>query len=269
MENDTIENNLEHENHFHKRLEDLSNTYGDIQERADSTLISNDEGIIELMPTLHEAVGNHSEDGIAIFVGSGGIESILPELDINTSVMLDINKSALELSKLISQCIVEGSSPEEVLRRIQSDEMITTHKILADIIESWGDKEAVGKFIAKEKVQYGNYHWTNSERFGLAQKALKEKPIIRIAADITNADFAQNFTAICEENGKEIVFANLTNVHAWLDKNKRDFLTRLPVADNASLIHSSFAGAKVGDWPKVRTAKTKEEYTEFALSDET
>lgn len=238
----------------------LSGRFGEIERRVDGTLISNDEGFAELIPSLQKTFERKPRKGVGLFVGSGGVPSLLPELPINIPLVVDKNKAVLELSELLSGLIVEEASPEAVLSKIRSAEIREKYPIINDIVSEFGNLDLIDGFLKKEGRQYGQFHWTNPQRFLAAQAALKERPLVHIAADITSPDFATALTEVSRKNGQPITFANFTNLHSWLKPRSMSFLKGFPIETDAPVAFASHKDLLVGDWPKAKIVGSVEKY---------
>lgn len=246
----------------------LSEKFGPIKRRIDGTLISNDEDFAELIPSLRKKFKSKERSGIGFFIGSGGALSLLPELPINIPLVVDSNKAVLELSELLSRLIAEEESPKAVLTKIKSIEIRGRYSIINDIMSKYGNLDRIDGFLKKEGRQYGVYHWTDPQRFFIAQTALRERPLVHVAADITNSEFATAFAEISRKSGQLITFANLTNIHSWLKPQNMGFLRNFLIATDAPIVFASDKGLLLGDWPKARIAESLEQYIQESNSEE-
>lgn len=243
-----------------KELIPLSEKFGDIKRSVDSALIPNDQGYEELIPELQTTFKQRERNGIGFFVGAGGVASLLPELPIDIPLVVDRNKAVLELAALLNTLIATENSPEAVLAKIKSPEIRERYPIIRDIISTFGDLDCIDVFLQSEAKQYGQFHWTNPQRFPVVQNALRERPPLYIAADISNPDFSATLKDISSRQGQSITFANFTNVHLWLRPTKMDFLREYPIKTDTPIVFSSHKDVAPGGWPKVRMASTVDEY---------
>lgn len=248
-------------------LSALTERFGQIERRVDGTLISNDEGFTEVILSIQKAFEGKGRRGIGFFVGSGGAPSLLPELPINIPLIVDKNKAVLELSSLLSKLISEEESPEAVLAKIRSSEIREQYPIVNDIISEFGDLDLVDAFIKKEGRQYGQFHWTNPQRFSATQAALRERSLVHVAVDITSPDFAAAITEISRKSGQSITFGNLTNVHSWLKPRSMNFLQGFPFESSAPVVFASHRDLLVGDWPKAKVVGSVEQYIQESDSE--
>lgn len=244
---------------LHGDLKDLSGKYGKIERSVEGTLISNDEGYKDIVPELRERMANQ-HGGIGIFIGSGGLLSLLPDLPIDIALLLDKNPAVLEINEVIATLIEGSASPDEVLQRLASPDFRAQNQVLKDIDEFYGKIDIATAFIRKEAREYGEYHWSNPTRFMQVKEALRRKPVAYVATDITSRDFGTALSTIAQHYGERIPFANFTNVHSWIKPTGMDFIRSWPFQTEATVLYSSHRGARAGDWPKMYLAKSSEEY---------
>ena len=245
-------------------LESLSNRFGSTERNVEGTLISNDEGFKEIIPGIKETIGD-KEGGVGLFIGSGGAISLLPDLPIDISLIVDKNPAVLELNQLIASLIQEEESPESVIDKLRNPE---TAQILEDINQVPGNLDLMMAYITHgEPNQFGEYHWTNPNRFNQVKKALREKPMIFVVADVTDDGFAEGLTATLTRYQEYIRFANFTNVHSWIRDRPMDFIRKWPLDTNATIVYSSNEGGLVGDSPKVRMTHSLEDYIQITSSE--
>lgn len=237
----------------------LSGKYGKTERRVDGTLISNDEGYQAIMPALHDHLAT-KQSGIGIFIGSGGLFSLLPELLTDVNLVLDKNRAVLELNELIAKLIKESSSPNEVLQKLGAAYLRNRSPVLKNLDKTYDEIDVTAGFLKHESLQYGKYHWTHPSRFKLVQEFLRKKPIVNIAVDITNQDLGTAFNSIAQHYDLKIPFANFTNVHAWIRPIPMDFIKHWPFEPDAAILYSSHKDGLVGDWPKMYLVKSPEEY---------
>lgn len=240
-------------------LKSLSGKYGKIERRANGTMISNDEGYRSVIPGLKEHLAN-KQGGIGIFVGSGGLLSLLPDLPIDAALVLDMNPAVLELNEVVAKLVEGSASPDEVFQRLTDPDFRKQSQILRDIDEIYGDIDMTTGFLNKESREYGEYHWTHPSRFNQVKEALNRKPVVYVATNITDENFGSVLSKVAQQYGKEIPFANFTNVHAWIKPTTMDFIRNWPFEPDAAILYSSHKDGLVGDWPKMYLAKSPDEY---------
>lgn len=237
----------------------LSGKYGKTERRVDGTLISNDEGYQVIMPRVYEHLAT-KRSGIGVFIGSGGLLSLHPDLPTDVNLVLDKNRAVLELNELIASLIKESSSPNEVLQKLGTSDLRNRNPVLKDLDKTYGEIDLTAGFLKHESRQYGKYHWTHPSRFKLVQESLRKKPIVSIAADITNRNLGTALSSVAQHYDLKIPFANFTNVHAWIRPMPMDFIRNWPFEPDAAILYSSHKDGLVGDWPKMYLAKSPEEY---------
>jgi hypothetical protein len=240
-------------------LKELSGKYGKIERRVNGTLISNDEGYSIIMSKLREQLTTKKE-GIGMVIGSGGLASLLPELPVDTVLMLDMNPAVLELNKVIFELIKSSESPDEVFRKLTDPAFRSRTQILKDIDSIYEDIDITTAYIRQESIQYGDQHWSNLSRFNLVKEALLKKPVVFIAADIANLEFGKALGVVSKKYNEKVSFVNFTNVHTWIKPTTMDFINEWPIEPDAAILYSSHKNALVGDWPKMYLAKNPREY---------
>jgi hypothetical protein len=240
-------------------LKSLSGKYGKSERRVDGTLISNDEGYVNIFPNLQEHLAE-TTGGIGIFVGSGGLLSLIPDTPINVAVVVDKNPAVFELTQVIAELIMESNTPGDVLQKLRDPNLNQKYPILREVDDSDGALDLIGKFIKKESREYGNFHWTHPERFNHVKDALRKKPVVYVAADITEEGFGTDLSETARAYGESITFANFTNVHSYIKPATMDFLNNWPFNNSAGIIYSSHKDTLVGDLPKMHLAKSLGEY---------
>jgi hypothetical protein len=249
-------------------LQKLSGKFGPIERRLDGTLISNDEGYQNIASRLNEQL-RPKKGGIGIFIGSGGLFSMLPDLPITTALVIDKNVAALEVKKIETDAIIESDSPEKALQRLIGSESRKQHIIFSEVDKLFEGVDLTTGFIKKEAQQYGEYHWSHSSRFNQVKDALREKTIIPIVANITNPHFGTSLNEIADRYNEKIIFSNFTNVHTWIKYIPMDFIRKWPFASDAAILYASHKDTLWGDWPKMHLAKTYEDYIAQSTADTT
>lgn len=247
-------------------LRAMSEKYGRIERKANGTLISNDEGYRVVIPKLKEHLAN-KRGGIGVVIGSGGFLSLLPELPVDTVLMLDVNPAVLEFNEVVARLVESSASPDEVFQRLANPDFRVQNQILKDIDEIYRYIDMVKGFLKKESREHGEYHWTHPSRFNLVKESLRRKPVAYVAANITSPEFGTALNSVATRYGEKIPFVNFTNVHAWIKPKTMDFIRKWPFEADAAVLYSSHKGGLVGDWPKMYLAIGPEEYIKQANKD--
>ena len=238
-------------------LGSLSEKYGFIHFNEHGTLISNDEGYLDIFPRLQNQLAK-THGGVGIVVGSGGVLSQLPELPVDCVIMLDVNRAVLEFNRLVAGLVADSSTENEVLGKLVQDDFIKRSGILKKI--SYFESDLSTGFLREEAIVYGDKHWTNPSRLGLVRDALKKKPIVYVAADITDPGFGNALTDTLAKYNEKITYVNFSNVHTWVVPTKRDFIKQWPLAHDPAILFSTSINALVGDYPRMQVAKRVKEY---------
>lgn len=233
--------------------------FGEFRRALGVPLIANDEGYIDVREELKGRLAE-IDGGMGVFVGGGGLLSLLPELPVDVVLAVDMNPAVLEMNKTLAELIKESETPDEVKAKLLDPEIKERYPILRDVYS--GDTRQLLVHIDNEHEVFSNDHWTDPERFIQVKEALVKKPIVYVAADIRNPDLALSLKDVAEKHSKKISFANFTNVHAWISsdtpQSKMDFVRKWPFMDDASILYSS---AQYSDeWPQMQLAKGNEEY---------
>jgi len=243
-------------------LEDLaalSSKYGRlIREASGGFLTSNDEGYRDIAPGVTESMTD-KRGGLAVFIGAGGLLSILPELPVDAAVMIDRNSALLEFNKLLTELIIDSQDPHEVFARLYSKDVIDNNPVITEVMQKHGDLALPISFILGEQAVYGEHHWTRASRFELVKRSLKDKPLVAIEADLTDPYFNHDFSSTLKQHGLTIPFANFTNIHEWI-KLPMDFVRTWPFDDQPVILYSRYKGCGVHEWPKMNLARSVNEY---------
>lgn len=238
---------------FADELRGLSGKYGDIHESEDGYLISNDEGYAEVFPYIKEKLAD-KHGGVGLFVGGGGALSLLPDLPVDVVTMLDADRSVLGFNEALVNLIATSSSPERVLERLSTDELPQRYQVTSQ--------------LAQEADEYGDFHWTNPARYPQVQDALKSKPIIFMAADLSDEEFATCFSDVVSRFNTKVSFANFTNVHSYIKNKPMDFLEDWPFDHDVTVLYSSKKDVELGHFPQMHVAEGIQDYIESTKLDQ-
>lgn len=236
-----------------------------IERNFAGTLITNDEGYVEALVAISGVQTERLQLGI--FIGSGGVLSLLPDLPIDIAILVDRNTAVLDLNGLLISIVRESFNPNQVLRRLTSKKTRNNDPAIKGVVDIYEDLKLTKAFLTHEIREFGDLHWTNKKRFVEVKRALDDKPITPISADITNSDFASHLVTISADHNAEIAFANFTNVHHWVEPKTMDFIKEWPFAAIPQIMYSSHEGRLVGDWPKVHLVHSVEAYIQATKRD--
>ena len=206
-------------------------------------VISNDANVVAQMPRLAENA-KQWKDGYALLIGSGGLLSLLPELQkLSFILVVDRDKRVLDFHKDMVGLVQSCGSPTEVQAALSS--------LYQDRVKRLSDK------VHYEGYQYGDYHWTDPKRFQLVKDALLSHAIHFIHQDITAEELAKSLRDL-EASGMPLRFANLTNVHVHLDNS--GCLRRLPISPDTSVMFSEHDDVHGGTYPTAQLVKGIDAY---------
>lgn len=231
-------------------LANLSECFGEPDRHLDGYFFTNDIGLAEVAPKVIETFDGSIPEGIGIIIGTGGITSWLPDLAIEVPVIIDTDTALIDMQKITIDSITSSDSPQEAIDKIRAPENVEESPV-ADIFLRYDDfgVNGVDTGLESEIQQFGEFHWTNPKRFPLAKQALTERPPVFINGDLTNPDLAAAISDISERFDQPVNFANLTNVHAWLERNM-DFLYNFSLRPDTPVLFSSNEGLKPPTFPK-------------------
>lgn len=232
-------------------LEGLSGRFGELRGNPHDYAFSNDLSTDRVFPELRERMAGRPAEGVGLFVGPGNMPSLLPELRIETPVMVDVSAVTTELSRLLRSAIIDRAAElsqctgeefrgayltvcdrmlEELAGRIEG------HPVLADVpLSRWTASE-----LHTEAWQAHGFHWSDPALIERSAAALAATEPAYVQADLTNQDFIDGFATVCAERDTKITFANFTNVHEWIEQagGSMSFLHRLPFAPDAVVLYS-------------------------------
>jgi hypothetical protein len=234
--------------------------------------ISNDEAFTELAPVL-EARKKDRRGGIGLFIGSGGLLSMLPELGLDIAVTVDINQAILDFNRRLAEAVRDSESTAALLDMPSrmpdprfSDDFEEFDKLMEDAGVTRRKPTPVSEEIEKEAEEYGKYHWTQPSRLDSVRRALADTALLWVYSDVTSEDFKASINELASTTDQEITFANLTNVHRWLKfQCSMDFLREWPFAEHAQILFSRFEGRK---FLRMECAESLEDYVETANNDQ-
>lgn len=189
----------------------------EVEPDVSGILVSNDTGYSTIRPIIKE-MAPITEGQAGIFVGSGGMFSVMPDLKLAYPILLDIDPNVIDFNKMLANLISTSDTPQEVLNQVREGN------------------------IDKEARVYGYDHWTNPDRFQQVKAALENSPPTFVNADITNPRLAGILHRIAGDTDTQIAYANLTNVHRWLNRSLRPnkFIKYWPVKEDALVVYSDF-----------------------------
>lgn len=193
--------------------------------------VSNDQGYQEVVARIHESVAQNPQD-IGAFIGSGGLFSWLPDLNLRAAVMIDLKGPLLDFNKYVLELIKASSSPEEVLQKLTNADEWTLEdaKIITPASTHLPER------LFQEQAVYGADHWSNPNRFLILKETLETVPVAFLEGNIARTDFTQEFAKAVDMTNHKITFANLTNVADYTTTT--GFLRQWPFADQPTILYS-------------------------------
>lgn len=218
------------------QIESLSGVFSAPWIESRDHLVSNDQGMEQVLPQIRERL-QLQPGGLAIFIGAGAIASLAPDLRNITAVSIDVNDKVLEFNSLLNQAIVSESLE---LSELGDQAAICRH--VARILSLGGGMDYTGSYIEDEILseasRFGVEHWSSPARIASVADALRVNEPTYVAADISDSRFITALAAICRGHRQSITFANLTNVHEYVDGSDMSFLRKLPFDPYASILYS-------------------------------
>lgn len=249
-------------------LENISGNFGPLKEVFDFCVTTNDQNYLPISQDIKKELADR-KNGIAFYIGSGGVLSQLPEIKTDVVVVTDMNIAILKYNKLLVDLIKSSSNKQEVLGKLVDDNFISQNPILDRYIKGDEDKkDLLLGYIKQEAIIYGKNHWSNDSRFIETKKAISEKNIIFVSANITNSEFVKNIKTVSDNLKEPVVFANLTNVHQWIGlENTVSFINNFPFSEKPAILFSHHVGATIGDYPRMQLAIGLNEYLSMVKRD--
>ncbi len=160
--------------------------------------------------------------GVGLTVGSGGAISLLPKLNLDGLIFVDINPAVLGFSQFVIDCIATAQTPEHAREMIIHDLPQGLHEVEED-----SDKEkvptlhtVVANKLDAEKRYFGDTHWSNSEVFPRVQDALTDTTIAYANRSITSGSFHLELARVLRQTEQGLTYVNFSNVHHWLASTK-------------------------------------------------
>ncbi|MBI2589265.1 hypothetical protein HYW35_03660 [Candidatus Saccharibacteria bacterium] len=237
----------------------LSGDYGSLRTDKPKWAVSNDQGFKDLAPIIQDRLRS-IRGGIGLFIGAGGMLSILPELQLDRVLMVDYNPHVLSFNADLAELISHSNMPAEVIKSLW-DKAYAGSKLDPANSDSYSHIQYLIKMIGLEAGEYGDYHWTDLDRFARTQEALRSTPVSWIAADVTSIGFGERLQSYTAETGTRISFANLTSLHVWL--KSKDFCQTWPFDDTPLVLYSD--SSHLTRWPVMRFANSFTEYRQAEL----
>lgn len=209
----------------------------------------NERGLNAVLPTI-VAKRAQAKGGIGLVVGTGGIFSLLPSLDLEGVIMIDKNPSVLRFSKFLADAVMQAQTPLEVEEAVTSftetdyftqwmqnrtfsisTRNVSSRRHFATYLEGT---------LASEKRYFEDAHWSNPDRFRQAQEALLRTPIIFINVDLNDPTFTGSIADILGTYNSPLSYLNLTNAHAYPWRVSLEALDLLPITDQTTIQYSDF-----------------------------
>ncbi len=156
--------------------------------------------------------------GIGLAIGSGGSFSLLPFLDLEGIILVDVNPAVLGFTQFVGDCIAQAQNPDH------AKEMII-HELPQDLHELELQRNSpllpTLNHIAAEKLQreasyFGDIHWTNPHAFPGVQEAIAQTTVAYANRNITSAAFYAELSTVLRKVGEPLTYLNFSNVHHFL-----------------------------------------------------
>lgn len=209
----------------------------------------NERGVSAVIPTIAEKRAQ-AKGGIGLVVGTGGIFSLLPSLDLDGVIMVDKNPSVLRFSRFLADTIREAQTPLEVEQAVASfTETDYFTQWMQNRTFSISDRDFssrrhfaiyLERTLRSEKRYFADVHWSNSDRFKKAQETLQRTPIIFTNADLNNPTFTGSVADILGTYNAPLSYLNLTNAHVHPWRVSLEALDLLPITDQTTIQYSDF-----------------------------
>lgn len=246
-----------------RQLEALSGKFVDVAVGYLGHFISNDSDYDAVRPAVSEHTDKDDRGGIGVFIGAGGFLSMLPELDLDMAIIIDKSPATLEFNRLLANYVLSSENPEEVIYRITSEEVTDDSPHLKECLDLYGGAgilPALEYHFRQEAQIYGDDHWTNPTLFPLVQERLRSLIRANVLADVGKKDFAAAFSESMRPFRRNITFANLTNVHNYLDVSDRDFVRSWPFSQRPTILLSGYFNSPQVQHPPMTAVGSVEDY---------
>lgn len=175
---------------------------------------------------------------IGIIVGNGNILSLLPDIEAEDIILLDIEPAVLYFVLSIRNIILDANDNE--------DFFITKNKIIFEIIELKNkiDPSRRDDGINDEIQLLGDKHFLSSKlRFDQCKKSLNTKELLPIKMDIFNRKYMSKFIQALKLAACKVSFMNLTNIGDYDESHSlTDILSDLPITKSCKIITTSLVG---------------------------
>lgn len=209
-------------------------------------VVTNDRGFTQIADQLHK-LQSRKNSGIGLFIGAGGMLSMLPELNIDLVVLADTSRTVIEFNRTLTSLVEYARSPKQVVEFVSlpTNDPTYPEPDIIDLMELLDVRikerpSELGRLIEDEAVEYGEYHWTNPDRFRKVQHALGRVPIVWAWSEVSSQQFSSALNSVSDQSGLELTFVNFTNFHEWLDitpgsRPVDNFLPEWPIGQLAAL----------------------------------
>jgi hypothetical protein len=246
------------------QIESLSGVFCEPVSEPISHLVTNDRGMDRVIPKVREHLRQRPPGGVGIFIGSAGLISLLPDLKLDAPVTVDRDPAVIEFNLRLNRAILAESRTLCTL----SDQASVCRYVAGMLGKAKGGlNNAYGPSFLEETIlaeaeRFGSEHWSNPQRITEVADALRNSEPTYVTADLTNPGFLKALSAICQKQDEQITFANLTNVHGWIDRSDMSFLRELSFSSDSLIMFSVDVNE---DAPlEARLAYSLEEYIQIA-----
>ncbi len=180
----------------------------------------NEDGITDVLPQLKQK-RTMRPGGIGLVVGSGGVFSWLPHLDLDGVIIMDTHPVVLGVTKIVGASIVGSDNPTQARERIfkyfpyNLYEVDPEHPISPMYI-----KKSFEKQFDREVDYFDQTHWTNPDAFEQTKQAVQATTTTFAQRDIRSIPFYYELRGVLESIGLPLTYVNFSNVHLWINSNK-------------------------------------------------
>lgn len=195
----------------------------------------------KVTPEVLEEIANtrYRQNGMALFVGTGGSYSFMPEVKPDLPLIVDKDIRTLRLHALLGKVILESSDTTEVIDRLATEGQ-------AGHLDSEAMNPVIySNVLGREMKNFGMAHWT--QNFERTKEQISVCPPVFMAANLNDPALTSGLQNLHEITGKRIKFTNFTNVAHWqafAGLNGR-FAEAFPMGREAQVLFSDYQA--IGD----------------------
>lgn len=242
----------------------------DLQGLSENTKRSNapyghlfcNETLVDLAVPQIEAQRKKMPKGVGLVIGSGGIMSLLPSLDLDGVIMVDINPAVLAFGEHVGQAIRTSDTPSQAEQVIfEADDPEKSFASQMYVTDRGLYMQHLYKYpFTDEYRNFGTYHWRNTARFEAVKTAVEETPIVFVQAYVTSPAFLLNLTRALYRFGQPLSYVNFSNLSTWRNGDM-DFIDNLPIERRTTIQFATFEDTTVEQkCPRVHVTDSVSEY---------